>query len=152
MNSLVILLYALFSPVPQTSRRKSWPLIHSFTSASKKPHQLGMRISQAQFQIPMQDTLIRGRLTSTLGPLNCVLGTASHCAKDCPWWSNVAMRTAQGHSQRRAAGQTTQGWIYVFGLESVCQVATGLLSQTRALIRSLSPSNFTSTAGSPHQW
>lgn len=63
---------------------------------------------------------------ATLRPVNCVLATGFHNAKDCPWYSTIAMWKGQGRSQRRGAGQTTQGWIYTFGLESAWQAAMRL--------------------------
>lgn len=112
---------------PHGGNHGHWSTHRSFTSASKRPHRTGMRISQAQYQIPMQGTLI-SPLGQASAPesLSCILGTPSNCDKDCPWLSTVAMRKGWGHYQRRGAGQTTQGWIYTFGFESAWQATTGL--------------------------
>lgn len=76
-------------PCSQTSRWKSWPLIHSWSSASafKRSDLTVTRITQAQFQILMQRTLMSlPSQAPTLGPLNCVLETGSSSAR--LWWSN----------------------------------------------------------------
>lgn len=118
------------------SRHKTWQGLEFPRLNSKFPCK-GLWQTQPD-QVPM------------LGPLNCVLGTRSHCVKDCSWSGTVAMWKGQGHSQKGAAGQTTQWWTYTFGLESILWATTGWSSQRRAMIKSLSLSISTSaTVTSP---